>query len=193
MSKKKKSRRSKEEFPNLDVKLNLKSRRDYMDNHYYVNGVKHKGQTVMPALDRESKKWLDEFNKEYYMADFGEGNAWCYDGIHTLQVDKDTVDDLKSQVRVLKKERKKIYNKSPNTTTEDDRALANHYSSQIEEIEAFIYEVHPRRQIDDRNNARNADLLNMAKASNEYDLISWDTLTDDALVESGLDDDDEDY
>lgn len=33
----------------------------------------------------------------------------------------------------------------------------------------------------------------MAKASNEYDLISWDTLTDDALVESGLDDDDEDY
>lgn len=189
--KKKKNRRSRVEFPHLDVKFNLKSRRDYMDSHYYVNGVKHKGVTVMSALDRQSKAWLDAFNKEFYNASFN--NPWDYDDIHKIKVDKETVDDVKDQIRVLKKERKKIFNKSPNTTTDEDRALANYYNDKIEEMEDFLDEIHPRRSCENANNARNRDLLNMAKASNEIDLVSWDTLLDNALIKVGLDDDEDDY
>ncbi len=192
MSKKKKSRRDKEKYPDLDVKFNLKSRRDYTDNRYYINGVKQKGKQVMEPLDDEAKKYLNDFNKEYYGASFGDGKAWSYNNIHKLLVDKETVDDLKDQIRDLKKKRNKIYNKSPNTTTEELRNLAKQYNKQIEEIEEFIYKIHPRRECDDRNNDRNADLLNMAKASNKYDLVSWDTLTDDALTCAGLDEDEDD-
>jgi len=190
--KKKKSKRDKQEFPNLDVNYNLKARRDYMDNRHYINGVKHNGITVMPKLDQEAKQFINDFNKEYYVDDFGEGKAWSYDGIHKLLVDKETVDDLKGQIKELKKKRTKIFNKSPNTTTDEDRVTANRYNAQIEEIEQFIYKVHPRRECDDLNNARNADLLNMAKASNKYDLVSWDILNDDALVEAGPDEEDDD-
>jgi len=189
--KKKKSRRSRVEFPYLDVKFNLKSRRDYMDSHYYVNGVRHQGATVMPALDKQSKRWLDTFNKEFYNASFD--SPWNYDGIHKIKVDKETVDDIKGQIRVLKRERKKIFNKSPNTTTEEDRALANYYNDQIEDMEHFLDEIHPRRSCENANNDRNRDLLNIAKASNEIDLVSWEILMDDALMMAGPDDDDEDY
>ena len=184
--KKKKSKRDSLEFPNLDVNYNLKSRRDYLDNRHYVNGVKQDGKQVMSALDKDAKKYIDTFNKEYYNASFDD--PWEYDGIHKMQVDKETVMDIKSQIKVLKKHRKKIFNKSPNTTTETDRNLANYYTGQIEEMEEFLDKVHPRRSCDNANNDRNRDLLNMAKASNEFDLVSWDTLTDDALIQAGLDD-----
>jgi len=183
--KKKKTRRENEEFPNLDVKFNLKARRDYLDNRHYVNGVNHKGRQVMPPLEKDDKRYIDTFNKEYYNASFD--SPWEYDGIHKIKVDKDTVDDIKGQIRALKKERKKIFNKSPNTTTEAHRDLARHYSEQIEEMEAFLDEVHPRRSCDNANNDRNRDLLNMAKASNEYDLVSWDTLEDYEVTVAGLD------
>ena len=195
MSKKKKNRRSKIEFPHLDVRFNLKSRRDYLDNYHYVKGVKHKGVMVMPELDKDAKKWLDTFNKEFYNASFD--SPWEYDGIHKIKVDKDTVDDIKDQIRVIKRERKKIFNKSPNTTTDSDRDLAKYYSAQIEDMEAFLDEIHPRREIENANNSRNRDLVNMSKASNMFDLVSWDELTDDAIIEAGLDadveDDYEDY
>ena len=183
--KNKKNRREKQEFPDLDVKFNLKSRRDYMDNRHYVKGVKYNGSVVIPALDRDTKQWLNDFNKEYYGASFED--PWEYDNVHKIQVDKDTVLDIKDQIRVLKKERKKIFNKSPNTTTQDHRDLANFYTEQIEDMEEFLDRVHPRRSCDNANNERNRDLLNMAKASNEFDLISWDILSDDALTEAGLD------
>jgi hypothetical protein len=178
---KKKNRRDKQKFPNLDVKYNLKSRRDYLDNRHYVNGVKHKGNMVMPPLTDKQKKFLNDFNKEYYNASFD--SKYEYATIHVCQVDENTVKDIKDQIRTLKKERKKIFDKSPNTTTEQDRELAEYYTGQIEDMEDFLNEVHPRRACEHANNARNYDLLNMAKASNEYDLVSWEELEDDDLVE----------
>lgn len=181
MSKKKKTRRSKQKFPNLDVKYNLKSRRDYLDNRYYVNGVKQNGKMVMPPLSEKAKKFLNDFNKEYYNASFD--SKYDYDNIHVCKVDEETVKDIKDQIRVLKKDRKKIFDKSPNTTTEQDRDLAAYYTQQIEDMEDFLNEVHPRRACEHANNDRNYDFLNMAKASNEYDLVSWEELRDDEYVE----------
>ena len=107
---KKKSRREKQEFPNLDVKYNLKKRRDYMDNRHYVNGVKNaKGDVVMPKLDQEAKEYLNKFNKEYYNASFSD--PWEYDEVHEMKVDKETVMGIKAKIRDLKKKRKRIFDK----------------------------------------------------------------------------------
>ena len=187
---KKKSRRDKIEFPHLDISLNLKSRRDYLDNYHYVNGVKYEGKTVIKALDNKTKKWLDNFNKEYYNASFD--SKYDYDTIHVCKVDEDTIMDIKGQIKELKGERRKIFNKSPNTTTSADRDLANYYTDQIEDMENFLDEIHPRRSCEHANNNRNYDFLNMAKASNEYDLVSWETLNDEDLVGAGLEESYED-
>ena len=143
----------------------------------------------MPPLDEEAKQFLNDFNKEFYNASFE--TPYDYDNIHTCKVDKDTILDIKAQIRDVKALRKRIFNKSPNTTTNEDRELAAIYNTKIEEMEAFLDEVHPRRSSENANNARNRDLLNIAKASNIYDLVSWEELTDDMLYVSEEGEDDE--
>lgn len=189
MSKKKKknSRRDKQEFPNLDVSYNLKARRDYLDNRYYINGVKQNGELVMSPLKKEIKQYLNDFNKEYYNASFD--SKYNYDKIHICQVDEATIMDIKAQIRDIKLLRKRIFNKSPNTTTDEDRKIANGYNDQIEEMEEFLNKIHPRREVEHANNKRNYDLLNMAKASNEYDLVSWEDLKEETISEEDIDSD----
>lgn len=177
---KKKSKRDKQEFPDLDPKYTIKRRRDYIDNRYYVNGVKHNGEKVMRELTKEEKKFLNQFNKEYYGDDF-RGNPDKI--LHKQIVDDDTIKDIYDQIRVLKKERKKIYDKSPNTTTQEHRDLANYYTEQIEDMYSFLEKVKPRKICSDGNNTRNADLLNYAKASNVFRVTSWETLTDEIITE----------
>ena len=187
-NKKKKSRRDKKKYPALDVSYNLKSRRDYLDNRHYVNGVKQNGKTVIPALDEDAKQYLNDFNKEFYNASFD--SLYDYDNVHTCKVDKDTIMDIKAQIKEIKALRRRIFNKSPNTTTDEDREQAMLYNNKIEEMERFLDEVHPRRSSENANNARNRDLLNIAKASNMYDLIAWEELDDNMMYNV---DEDEDY
>jgi hypothetical protein len=177
MGKKKKSKRDQVEFPDLDEKMTTKRRRDFIDNRHYVNGVKHKNRTVMPALDVESKKFLNQFNKEFYGASFD--SKFDYDQVHVCQVDEDTIIDIKTQIKKLKRKRKKIFDKSPNTTTEEDRDLARHYNEQIEEMEVFLNTVHPRRACEQANYRRNTDFINVVKASNTFDLVSWEQVNQD--------------
>ena len=131
----------------------------------------------MKPLDKDIKQYLNDFNKEYYNASFD--SKYDYDNIHVCLVDVDTVMDIKSQIRELKKLRKVIFGKSPNTTTDEDRILANGYNEQIQDMEDFLNKIHPRRDCEHRNNDRNYDLLNMAKASNVYDMVSWEELNED--------------
>lgn len=179
MTEKKKTKRDRELYPDLKAETSTKRRRDYLDNRHYVEGVKFKGITVIPALDDDAKAYLNQFNKEFYGASFD--SKYDYDTVHISQIDEDTADDLRSQLRAIKKKRKKIFSKSPNTTTEEDRELARHFTSQIDEIEEFFNKVHPRRACEKENYRRNTDFINYAKASNEYDLVSWETLTDDII------------
>jgi hypothetical protein len=166
---KKKTKRDKVQYPNLKPSMNTKKRQPYMDNHHYAD-----------RLPEEEKQYLNDFNGEYYGADFN-GNSWDYDNIHTLKIDKETVDGIKGQIRHLKALRKKIYSKSPNTTTDDDRALCGHYTKQIEEMEEFLDKVHPRREIERNNYVRMCDIINHGRASNEFAIVSFDTLDDNIL------------
>lgn len=179
MSKKKKNRRNSVKNPALDPSLNLKSRRDVTDNRYYVKGVKNdQGELVIPPLDERATKYLNDFNKEYYNADFSGP-----DNIHPTLIDASALEDIKNQIREIKAKRQKIFNKSPNTTTEEDREQAAIYSNHIEEMEHFMDNMFPRRAAEHANNKRNYDLLNYAKRSNKYQLESWDVLRDDELAE----------
>jgi hypothetical protein len=164
-----KKKRSKVKYPNLDPKMNLKKRQFYMDNHYYVK-----------RLPEEAKEFLNAFNGEYYNASF-KGKSWSYDDIHELKIDKASVDDIKGQIKVIKAARKKIYNKSPNTTTDADRDLCGFYTDQIDEMEDFLDKVHPRRELERNNYARNEDIINHGRASNEINIVSWETLDDNMI------------
>jgi len=177
----KKNRRNKKKYPALDTSTNLKSRRDYMDNRHYVNGVKESGKMVMPPLNDEQKKFLNDFNEAYYNAStkLKFGHTEFLDD----KLDIDSVEDIKGQIKAIKKERGKIYKKSPESTTESDREFCRMITEQIEEMEDFLDSVQPKRTHNRMNYARNNDFLNKAKMSNEYDLVSWDEVNENELVE----------
>lgn len=180
---KKKTKRDKSKHPNLDPSMNIKSRRDVADSRHYVKGVKNKeGVIVIPALDEDAKDYLNSFTAEYYNANFsGDSN------IHETLIDSDTIEDIKGQIRALKAKRRVIYDKSANTTTQADRDLAGYLNMQIEDIEYFLNKAHPQRSADKANNDRNADLLNLAKRSNVYKVVSWEELVDADLNDVQLD------
>ena len=79
---KKKTLRNSARYPELNPRLNLKGRQDYMDTSY-VNGVKDKdGNTVIRGLNEEEKKFLSQFYKEWLNADsrnpelYTDENEW---------------------------------------------------------------------------------------------------------------------
>ena len=139
-----------------------------MDNYHYVS-----------KLTDEAKEFLEKFNGEYYGASFCD--AWEYDEVHQIRVDKETVEDVKKQIKAHTKAFNKIYSKSPNTTTEDDREEARRLREQIEDMEAFLNEVHPRRELEQANYRRKTDIINHARVSNEFKVTSWDDLREDEL------------
>lgn len=178
--KKGKTKRDREEFPDLNEKTSLKLRRDYIDNRFYVNGIKNKGKLVIPELSHDDKKFLNQFNKEYYSASFRkEDND---NRLHISHIDNDTIQDIKNQIRELKSVRKKIWDKSPNKTTEKDREEARVLTYQIDEMEEFLNFAHPKRACEHANNQRNRCFLNRNKASNEFKLVSWEELDPDNVA-----------
>lgn len=106
-TKKRKSRREKLKYPELDPKYSLKTRADLLDQDYL-----HK-------LSPEELEWFNKFNKEYISGDLNR-------------------EDLSSNLHNTKKLKK---------------------------------------DCDDRNNARNRDILTRVKASNQ--VVELDVLTDE--------------
>lgn len=184
--KKKKNKRDKEKFPDLNERTTLKLRRDYIDNRHYVNGAKDRdGKRVIPELSEEDKEFLNKFNKEYYGASFSKkyGSDLEDDNhLHKPTISKDDVASIKDHIRELKYERRKIYVKKAVNTTDKDRSRAEYLSSLIDEMEDFINENFPKRDLEHQNNSRNRCFLNRNKASNDFDLISWETLTEDRIT-----------
>lgn len=176
---KKRNRRNSTKNPALNPSLNLKARRDVMDNRHYVKGVKNaQGELVIPALDEDAAKYLNDFNTEYYNADFS-----AEENIHVTLLDSFDMESIRNQIRDLKAKRQKIFGKKADNTTQEDRNQAQMYTKDIEEMEHFMNNMSPRRAAEHANNKRNYDLLNYAKRSNKYTLESWDVLRDDELSE----------
>lgn len=169
---KKKNRRNLKKYPALEQRYNLKLRQDYMDNIDYLDGVEYKGRMVIPPLSEEAKQYLNDFNEEYYNASFE--SKFDYDNIHKCEIDNETVQDIKAQIREIKLLRKRIFGKSAKKTTEEDREQARMYTEQIEAMEKFIDTMHPRRTAERANNRRNDDIINISKATGHIE--SWEIM-----------------
>lgn len=167
------SRREKNKYPYLSKDLNLKKRQDYLDNVYYVNGVKDKkGELVMPPLDEESKEWLNKFNKEFYGASFSSNDE---DNLHKQLVSDEEIKEIR---QTLSEVRKSQY------STRDREKLAEIYKD-IEGLENYLRTVYPQKDCTDANNDRNRCLLNTGKATNTVRLIPWESLNQNTI--GGLD------
>lgn len=83
-TKKKKSTRSKVNYPSLHPELNPRVRREFIDMDY------------IDSLSNEEKKWLSEFVSEYYGASFSkdEDGNWKKDYMHKSKtLKKECMDD----------------------------------------------------------------------------------------------------
>lgn len=153
---------------------NTKRRRDYLDNIYYVNGVKSidKGQKElgMRAMTTEEKEWLNRFNKEYYCAEFEDDDSL---NLHQMKAPKEEIQALRDYISELRTEARE----------EKDRDRARDIYEEIEAQVEMLCSLYPRKELYDANNSRNRDLINLGKATNQVKFIPWELLDQNLIGE----------
>jgi len=170
---KKRNKRENKKYPYLDKSYNLKSRQDYMDNTYYVNGIKNsKGKKVIRELNEEEKEFLNKFNAEYYGASFDKDDE---KNLHKYKAEKKDLKKVREYIKELKSKIKELEKSGKNT--EKLRALYK----EVEATREQLTELNPKLKCTDANNLRNNCLLNIGKATNEIKFIPWDELDQDSI------------
>lgn len=159
------TKRDSSKYPNLNKSLNTKLRRDYLDNLYYVDGVKNRGsdEHVIRPLDDSEKEWLNKFNGEYYGASFDKDDD---KNLHSNRADDVTIYNLRQDISKLRKLAAK----------ESDVDAARGLYMELEEQLDYLREVYPKKKCQDDNNSRNRCLLNTGKATNQVKFIPWETM-----------------
>ncbi len=169
---KSKNRRDAEQFPWLDKSLNTKRRRDYLDNLYYVEGVKsvdkYQEESGIRALNEEEKTWLNQFNKEFYGASF---NSDDNTNLHKKKASDEEIRAVRDMLSSLRAE----------VRDEKDVDTARDLYNEIEMLNSHLADIHPRKKCTDANNERNRCLTNFGKATNSVRFIPWDDL-DQSLI-----------
>ena len=177
-----KSAREESEFPYLNRKLNIKRRRDYLDNIYYINGVSSTDKTSkelgIRGLNSDEKKWLNQFNKEFYGASFDSDDSL---NLHKNKGTDEEIKALRSYISDLKAEAR-----SEAKDNKDPEKLADLYE-QIEMNTELLCELYPKKTCTDGNNARNRCLLNKGKATNEVKFIPWESLDQNTIGDLDID------
>lgn len=172
-SKSKKTKRENKKYPYLDRSMNLKSRRDYMDNVYYVNGIKNKkGKQVIRELNDDEKQFLNKFNAEYYGASFEKDDS---ENLHQYKTDKKQLKAIRDSIRELKAMIKEGEKKG--MSRDKLKALYN----EVEATREQLTELNPKLKCTDANNHRNSCLLNIGKATNEVKFVPWEDLEQDTI------------
>ena len=140
---KKQSRRSKEKYPALQRKYNLKMRQDYIETEY-VNGTYDKdGVRVIRPLNAEEKKFLNAFYEEVVSSNFMHDNI--------LKELHGEMKDLKKKDDLTDKE------------SEDLMRLQIEYYMRADEV--LLYPDHEdQKKLYGENNARNRCLYNRTKS-----------------------------
>lgn len=159
---KKKNKRSKAKYPNLDKGLNLKSRTEVLDYDY------------LDKLSPENLAYLNKFSGEHYNAAFDD------DGLQY-----NVKDELKAARKVTKTLKKALDAKAK----EDEKRLSKIYENMIDSVNEHQVALEKKRDAEERNNARNRCDYTRAKA---FDMVeSIDTLKSTPAVESTFDFDDQ--
>lgn len=167
------NRRTNSKYPNLDRRLNTKLRRDYLDNTYYVDGVKDGSEYKMRPLNEEEKEWLNKFNGEYYGAAFDKNDE---KNLHQNLADDVTIYNIRQDISRIRKEAAK----------EQDPDIARELYNELEDQLNYLREVYPKKKCQDANNERNRCLLNTGKATNEIKFIPWERLDQNLIGDIDL-------
>jgi hypothetical protein len=128
----------------------------------------------MRPLNKEEKTWLDQFNKEFYGASFDKDDS---KNLHQNKVDDVTIFNLRKDLSDLRKRAAK----------EQDPDMARELYNELEEQLNYLSEVYPKKKCTDANNARNRDLLNIGKATNEVKFIPWESLDQNMIGDLDVD------
>lgn len=167
------TRRSREKYPYLKKEFNLKRRRDYLDNTYYVDGVEsvdsNSDQGGIRALDDEEKAWLNKFNSEYYGASFSKNDK---ENLHKTKATPKKLKKIKNNIKEIKKEIKTLESKKKKDV---DKLTELYYK--VEELGEEYEYLYPRKSCTDANNARNRCLVNKGKATGTLKFIPWNAHT----------------
>ena len=166
-----KTKRGSYKYPNLKRSLNTKLRRDYLDNVYYVDGVKKGDEQVIRPLNDSEKEWLNKFNGEYYGASFDKNDD---NNLHSNTADDVTIYNLRQDISKLRKDAAKAFKN-------DEVDLARELYEELEEQLDYLREIYPKKKCQDDDNARNRCLLNTGKATNEVKFIPWETMDQNIL------------
>ena len=153
-SKRKKSRRSREKYPALQKKFNLKMRQDYIELDY-VNGAYNKaGEQVMRPLNDEEKRFLNSFYEEVIGANFQ------HDAI---------LKELYHAMKPLKK--KKVLTDEEH---DDLMRLQIEYYMRADEV-LLISDPEEQKKIYGENNSRNRCVYNRSKSIGILDELNDET------------------
>ena len=165
----KKTRRDNSKHPNLDIELNTKRRRYYIDNVEYIDGVRDDNEEIIiRPLTESEKDFLNKFNGEYYNAEFDSNDE---NNLHKSKVDPVVISNIRNSISKLKGKTKK----------ESCPVTLKAIYEEIEDLTAYLQEVYPRKGCTDANNARNRCLVNKARVDNSYKLISVETMKQSEL------------
>lgn len=174
--------------PYLNKSANTKSRRDVMDNIYYVDGIKNKkGEEVIRPLTEEEKDWLNKFNAEYYGADFDSDYE---NNLHQDLASPEVIAELKSKLKEARLLCNKLYHKinyGNKKKLVSETELENKYTEALKvknDIEDTLEVLQVKKSCSDANNSRNRDLMTVGKIHNI--LVSWDTLNANTVSPSDI-------
>lgn len=175
--KQKKNRRNQSKYPALDKGLNVSSRYDYIEPEY-INGVTNdKGELVIPALDDEAKKFLNQYYEEAVITNFLHHPEIrrLNDKKNKIIVD-DTVKELQKELKELKKDKTKNEKRISELkqiiriTKKSNEEL---YEEELKDIENELQELRDeyllfskkeeRSELFSENNSRNRCLYNISK------------------------------
>jgi len=184
--------RNNSKYPYLKKNLNTKRRQDYLDNIFYVEGVKSVDRTQkedgIRALNDDEKEWLNTFNKEFYGASFEKDDTL---NLHKKKASDGEIQALRDYITSLR----------DTVRDEKDSDVARELYEEIEMKVEELCEMYPQKSCTDANNARNRCLLNYGKATNEVKLIPWESLDQSTIgeidvellyIQNGQEKDDED-
>ncbi len=150
-SKRKGNRRSREKYPALQKKFNLKMRQDYIEPDYVNGTFNAKGEMVMRPLNDEEKDFLNSYYEEVVVTNF----------MH---------DDI---LKALYKAMKPLKKKKVLTEEDHDDLMRLQIEYYMRADEVLLYSDHEdQKKIYGENNSRNRCIFNRPKSSGILDELN---------------------
>ena len=171
VNKKKKNRRSNTKYPALKKQYNLKLRSDYIETDYVNGVVDANGVVVIPPLDEEAKKFLNDFYEEEVNTNFNH--------IKDYRI-RDSLAVIRKEYTPLRKLKTKLIKADEHIPSEiwDRLADLRLEFHNIAEGHLINTDIEEHYRIYTENNERNRCLFNRKKTSGVLNELNNETYND---------------